>query len=93
MDQTEALTAAQSFVREKQKQLNIELDVVPQSLSRIASGWAFTYQSRLYLESRELSQMLVGQGPIVMLDDGRILEGGSLDRGPGDVLQRHGIKA
>jgi len=91
MDKSVALTAAQSFIREKQKQLNIELDLVPRTLGRISCGWAFTYQSRLYLESREFSQMLVGHGPTVIFDDGRILEGRSLDRGPDDVLRRHGI--
>lgn len=93
MDQSEAYIEAQSFVRAKETRLNVELDVVPQSLARIPTGWVFHYQSRSYLETRELSQMLVGQGPVVMLDDGRILEGGSVDVGADDVLRRHGTSA
>jgi len=32
--------------------------------------------------------MLVGHGPVVVTDDGRIIEGGSLDRDPEEMLGR-----
>jgi len=41
-------------------------------------GWIFFYNSRRYLESRELVHALVGHGPVVVLaDTGEIVELGS----------------
>lgn len=53
---------------------------IPEASERLSAGWAFFYQSRRYVETRDVAAMLVGHGPVVVCDDGRIIEGGSLDR-------------
>ena len=56
---------------------------------RIDGAWVFHYNSADYVETGAFETQLVGQGPILILDDGSILEGGSAER-PYDVLERFG---
>ena len=90
MDEAEAQAIFNRFLASKTDEVGIALAVTPKGTQRLANGWAFTYQSRSFIETGDFSQMLVGQGPVIVLDDGRIAEGGSLDTTPQDVLRRHG---
>ena len=82
---TEIFTA---FLMRKQLEIGEELGRVPVPAERLSAGWAFRYQSRAYLETRNFSDQLVGQGPVVIRDDGTIIEGGSLDWEPEKLLSR-----
>ncbi|WP_370288178.1 YrhB domain-containing protein [Siccirubricoccus soli] len=74
----------------KAGEIGVALAAVPNGTQRLDNGWAFHYQSRSYVKTRAFSEMLAGHGPVVVLDNGRVLEGCSLDRTPSDVLQRYG---
>jgi hypothetical protein len=88
MDETNANAAFEAFLLRKEKETGEPLSRVPMPPQRLSAGWAFYYQSRAYLETKDFRAMLVGQGPVVIRDDGRIIEGGSLDRHPESLLTR-----
>jgi len=88
MDEASAAAAFEAFLLRKQKEIDEPLLRVPMPAQRLSGGWAFFYQSRAYIETGEFRAMLVGQGPQVIGDDGRIIEGGSLDRDPESLLRR-----
>ena len=79
MDEPPALKIFESFLRKKEGQMDILLAQVPGSSEKLSAGWAFYYQSKAYVTGRSFDDLLVGQGPVVVSDDGRLLEGGSLD--------------
>jgi hypothetical protein len=64
---------------------------VPGYTHRIAQGWAFVYQSKAYVEDGVDDAMLIGQGPAIVMDDGRLVEGGSRHGTPEEVLRDHGL--
>jgi hypothetical protein len=80
MDMGTATRAFGNFIAQKQDDLGEPLAPTGTPPERLSSGWAFYYQSRAYMETGELSAMLVGHGPVVISNEGRIIEGGSLDR-------------
>jgi len=73
--------------------MEIELAIFPDSLRQIAEGWVFSYQSLKFIETGDVWHSLVGHGPVVILDDGRILEGGSLHHDHIAVLRHYGVIA
>lgn len=75
-----------SFLTAKERELGEPLSALPAGPERLSKGWAFYYQSRAYVETGALDQMLVGHGPVVVTDDGRLIEGSSLDRDPEEML-------
>jgi hypothetical protein len=90
MDEAAATAIFEHFLSEKEKSIHQPLAIVAKETQRIPKGWAFVYQSKSYVETGNFSDMLVGQGPVIVLDDGRILEGGSLHPHPEDVLRQFG---
>lgn len=88
MDEAGAVAVFEAFLLRKQKEIGEPLLRVPMPAQRLSRGWSFFYQSREYVETGEFRAMLVGQGPVVIGDDGRIIEGGSLDRDPESLLTR-----
>jgi len=90
MDEAAATAIFEHFLSEKEKSIHQPLAIVATATHSIPRGWAFVYQSRSYVETGNFSDMLVGQGPVIVLDDGRILEGGSLHLRPEDVLSHFG---
>jgi len=89
MDLAAAIEAFDCFIERKQNEIGEPLASMG-SPDRLSHGWVFNYQSRAYMENREFSDMLVGQGPVVIRDDGKIIEGGSLDGDPEALLNRIG---
>jgi hypothetical protein len=59
------------------------------ALRSLDQGWLFYWNSAAYLDGGDWTTSLVGQGPIIILRDGAVLEGGSADQ-PIDVLRRYG---
>lgn len=59
---------------------------------RVEGGWVFYWNSVAYLETGDFGSQPVGQGPVIVCDDGAILQGGSAER-PADVLGRFGRRA
>jgi hypothetical protein len=88
MDLEAASQIFDGFLARKQDELGIPLAAVRRPPERLSRGWAFYYQSRAYVETGEFESALVGQGPVVIRDDGRIIEGGSLDIDPEALLAR-----
>lgn len=76
------------FLRTKEKEIGRPLAAVIAQPKRLSAGWAFYYQSREYLETGALEAMLIGHGPVVVKDDGRVIEGRSLDHDPEKMLTR-----
>jgi hypothetical protein len=79
MDQPAALAIFEDFLRKQEAKVGVRLAEAPGSSQRLSKGWAFYYQSLSFVTGGRLIDQLVGQGPIVISDDGRLLEGGSLD--------------
>lgn len=82
--------AIDRFLAEKARAIGQPLTRIG-PVERLSNGWAFSYQSRAYVETQDFGDLLVGQGPVVLLDDGRVLEGGSLDRDAAAVLRRYDV--
>ena len=79
MDECTALAIFENYLRKKEGEIGTSLAQVPGSSQRLSKGWAFYYQSLAYVTERRVVDLLVGHGPVVISDDGRVLEGGSLD--------------
>ena len=80
--------AFRAFLTCKEQATGEPLSMMPNSPERLSGGWAFYYQSTAYVETGNFNRMLVGHGPVVIRDDGEIIEGGSLDRDPEALLTR-----
>jgi hypothetical protein len=80
--------AFDAFLSLKEREIGEPLSALSPGPKRLSTGWAFFYQSRAYAETGAFDKMLVGHGPVVVTDDGRIIEGGSLDRDPEEMLGR-----
>ncbi|WP_448538179.1 YrhB domain-containing protein [Sphingobium yanoikuyae] len=80
--------AFDAFLIAKELEIGESLSALPAGPQRLSSGWAFFYQSRAYAETGAFDKMLVGHGPVVVSDDGRVIEGGSLDHDPERMLSR-----
>ena len=60
-------------------------------------GWVFYWDTQKSVETGRSEDKLIGQGPTIILADGRLFAGGSgdamfEDRGVPRVLKRHGIE-
>jgi|KBSMisStandDraft_5_1062788.scaffolds.fasta_scaffold3256084_1 hypothetical protein len=88
MDEAQALAAFEHFLVSKEAEFAQALGRVPIAPERLSHGWAFYYQSRDFLETGAFRDQLVGQGPVLVLDDGRVVAGGSLDWPPEVFLKR-----
>ena len=88
MSEEEAIEAFAAFLDRKAGEVGEELTRMRTMSQRLSAGWAFFYQSRTYVETGDPSTMLVGHGPVVVKDDGGVVEGGSLDHDPERLLSR-----
>lgn len=88
MDERSAIAAFNGYLLRKQEEIGEALIRIPSPVQRLSRGWVFFYQSRAFLEAGDSGKMLVGHGPVVLSDDGRIVEGGSLDSDPETLLLR-----
>lgn len=77
-----------AFLAEKAAQVGEPLSMLSEVTQRLSRGWAFYYQSSEYIQTGDFTRLLVGHGPVVICDDGQIVEGGSLDRDPEALLTR-----
>lgn len=91
MDQQTVTKIITRYLTAKSADCDTQLAVVPETIHQHSFGWSFIYQSQIFLETNDFLQMLVGQGPVVILRDGRILEGGSLDSDAEAVFRRLNI--
>jgi len=80
MEEAEAQAIFEKFLRRKEVEVGCSLAQMPGSSQRLSKGWALYYQSSAYVDGRQNEDLLVGHGPVVISDDGRLIEGGSLDR-------------
>lgn len=88
MDEQASIEAFNAFLLRKQAHVDVELAPMQRPAQRLSCGWAFYYQSREFVDTGDFAKMLVGHGPVVIRDDGEIIEGGSLDRDPELLLSR-----
>jgi len=88
MDERSATIAFERFLHGKQAKMGEALARVPREAQRLSAGWAFFYQSEAFVATGDVSAMLAGHGPVVICDDGRVIEGGSLDHDPEALLAR-----
>ena len=88
MDEQSATDAFDGFLRRKEAETGEALARVPDETQRLSGGWAFSYQSKAFVAAGDPTAMLVGHGPVVIRDDGHVIEGGSLDRNPEALLHR-----
>lgn len=88
MDEQSANDAFDGFLRDKEAEIGEALARVPHEAQRLSGGWAFSYQSKAFVATCDPIEMLVGHGPVVIRDDGHVLEGGSLDRDLEALLHR-----
>jgi hypothetical protein len=76
------------FLADKEAEIGVPLLKVRGASQRLSRGWAFYYQSKAYTETGDMLDSLIGHGPVVIRDDGKIIEGGSLDWDPETLLAR-----
>jgi hypothetical protein len=90
MDHDDALALAQQTVDRNERRAGVPLGIANEATKRIEQGWVFYWNTKSFLASKDPYDMLIGQGPLIVLDDGRVLEGGSAEQ-PDDVLYRFGL--
>ena len=88
MDEQSATDAFGAFLRGKEAETGEALARVSHEAQRLSGGWAFFYQSKAFLATGDVCAMLVGHGPVIVRDDGHVIEGGSLDLDPEGLLHR-----
>jgi Immunity protein 35 len=91
MDERTAQATFDRFLVAKAQVIGLDLAMTEQRPQRIDGGWVFHYQGKAWVEARDHDAMLVGHGPVIVVDDGVIVEGGSLDHDPVALLRRRGI--
>jgi hypothetical protein len=90
MDFEAARAIAQSIVDTHQARMGVPFALLDDCTKRLREGWAFYWNSQTWINSRDIAHSLIGQGPLLVLDDGRTLEGGSSET-VDDVLYRFGL--
>lgn len=51
----------------------VEVVIVDDLAEETDVGWVFPYESRAYLESNDFADKLIGEGPLLVTEDGRAL--------------------
>ncbi|WP_338662176.1 YrhB domain-containing protein [Pararoseomonas sp. SCSIO 73927] len=87
MQEAEARSIFVEFLAGKRRTHGYALAEVPGTARRLPGAWSFHYQATEFIETGDMQAMLVGNGPVVLMDDGSILEGGSLDFSAEDVIR------
>jgi len=90
MDNEAVCSIVERFLASKTLEIGVEVSLAGE-ITEHPFGWGFYYQSKSYLEHGNFEDRLVGQGANVILNDGRILEGGSLQPTAEAVLDYYGI--
>jgi len=90
MDIIEARRLAQRIVDAHEASADVSLAIADAATQRIEQGWVFYWNTAEAVASGNAILGLVGQGPLIILDDGSALEGGSAEQ-PDDVLYRFGL--
>lgn len=75
------------FLAEKERDIGVPPARIG-AVERRPYGWVVHEQSRADAETDEVGACSVGPGPNILRDDGRLLEGGSLDRDAAAVPRR-----
>lgn len=100
MDKSYALAVVRAYLQGLREgmhqQGNPPLAVVGEYRLVDPDGWCFYWNTQKSVETGRAEDRLVGQGPTIVLADGRLFAGGSADamfedRGVPRVLKRHGI--
>lgn len=86
----EARAIALAQLRQNEAAIDRPLSLVEASTQEFADGWIFYWNTTRYLQTGDHYDALIGQGPLIVLGSGAVLEGGSRDR-PEEVLNRHGL--
>ena len=74
----EAKSIAYQYLAKLEIELGISLNLIDSETIEKPFGWVFFYNSKKYLETRELSEMLAGNAPfIVDKNNGEIHETGT----------------
>ncbi|HEX8553716.1 MAG TPA: YrhB domain-containing protein [Sphingomonas sp.] len=92
MDESAATNACHIFLSGKEVELGEPLALVSRP-QRLSGAWAFFYQSRAFVETGAFSALLVGHGPVIIRDNGEVIEGGSSDHDPDALLARFPVRS
>ena len=94
MRKPEALEIMHAFLRDAEK-TRIRPEFGPLAITSVEElvdpeGWVFHFNTQKWLETRRFEDQIIGPGPIIVLADGRLLEGGSWESFD-TVLKRFGV--
>jgi Immunity protein 35 len=67
----DAFTRAQAFLDEWVRPSH-QVELVISAVVDVRTAWVFSYNSRRYLENREVSTSLVGNGPVIVPKSGSL---------------------
>jgi hypothetical protein len=67
----DAYEQAQRFLDESVRPTH-KVEIVISAVEEVRSAWVFSYNSRRYLESREITTSLVGNGPVIVPKSGAL---------------------
>jgi hypothetical protein len=93
MGKSEALEIMHRFLKDAETRMEAEL--VPLAIGSAEElvdpeGWVFYYNTQKFVETERFEYLIVGQGPTIVLADGRLLAGGSAES-VDMVLERFGV--
>eukprot|EP01030_Chromulinospumella_sphaerica_P017436 gene17436-17264_t len=77
-------------VRQKEAVVGRPLSLVEASIREIEAGFVFFWNATRFLKTGNDYDALIGQGPLIVLRNGEVLEGGSRDT-PESLLNFHGL--
>ncbi|PDT09645.1 hypothetical protein CO670_31560 [Rhizobium sp. J15] len=94
MTRNEALEIMHAFLRDAEK-TRIRPENAPLAITGMKEladppGWVFYFNTQKWAETRLFEHAIIGQGPTIVLADGRLLDGGSAES-VDMVLRRFGV--
>jgi len=94
MRKSEALEIMHAFLRDAEK-TRIRPEHAPLAITSVeelvnAEGWVFHFNTQQWVKTKRFEDQIIGPGPIIVLADGRLLEGGSWES-VDMVLKRFGV--
>jgi hypothetical protein len=74
MNQPEAAQIALKYIESIREDPKLEVQILEEHTIKKPYGWIFFYQSKKYLHSDSITDVLVGNGPVLVLETGTIVQ-------------------
>jgi hypothetical protein len=73
MNKQEAEKIAREYIRSIVEDKSLAVEIIEDETIEKPYGWIFFYQSKQYLDTRDIRHVLVGNGPILVIKSGAVI--------------------